>query len=108
MHTLIIQHVPDSGPAQFQVVRPEDGKRTDPVGVAPPRGYAIEECPESDLMRELQWYLETFLEYPYPPETEHAERVQKTLRSWGEQAFEAVFGSRQSSRLFDDAVADGF
>jgi hypothetical protein len=33
-------------------------------------------------MRELQWYLETFLDYLYPPETEHAERA-------------AAFGVRQ-------------
>src|SRR5207253_3186988 len=58
--------------------------------------------------RELQWYLETFLDYPFEPETGHAERVQTALRQWGEQAFAALFGSREAGRLFDAATEDDY
>ena len=52
----------------------------------------MEGRPNSDLMRELRWYLEEFLDYPFPPETDRAERVLDALRRWGEQAFDALFG----------------
>ena len=51
-------------------------------------------------MRKMQWYLEKFLDYPFPPETDHAERVQKALRDWGEQAFQRLFGDRGTGRMF--------
>jgi hypothetical protein len=68
MNTLIIRHVAKSEPAQFQVVRQRDGKSTDPTRVASPFGFPVEGRPESDLIRELNWYLETFLDYPFEPE----------------------------------------
>jgi hypothetical protein len=51
-------------------------------------------------MAELQWYLERFLGYPFPPETDHAERILATLRSWGENAFAALFGNLSGGGLF--------
>ena len=103
--TLLIRHIPDSG---FQVVRLRDGKTTEPAAVVSPVGFPVEGRPDSDLMRELQWYLETFLEYPFPPETDHAERVRDALRRWGEQAFEALFDSRGAGRMFDAATSDAY
>ena len=38
-------------------------------------------------MRELRWYLEQFLDYPFRPETDHAGHVLDALRAWGTQAF---------------------
>ncbi|HEX8201566.1 MAG TPA: CHAT domain-containing protein, partial [Isosphaeraceae bacterium] len=103
--TLLIRHLPDG---RFQVVRLHDGKATEPASVVSPVGFAVEGRPDSDLMRELRWYLETFLDYPFPPETDHAERVQAALRRWGEQAFEGLFGGRGAGRLFDAATADAY
>ena len=103
--TLIIRHVDDSAPTQFRVVRLSDGKTSEPVVVPPPVGFAVEGRPQTDLMQELQWYLESFLDYPFPPETEHAERVQDALKAWGEQAFEALFGNRATGRWFDAATS---
>jgi hypothetical protein len=57
-------------------------------------------------MLELQWYLETFLDYPFPPETDHAERILKALRDWGEQAFRTLFDDRSAGRMFDAATQD--
>ena len=49
-----------------------------------------------------------FLNYPFPPETDHADRVLKALRDWGEQAFQALFGDRAAGRMFDAATADDY
>jgi hypothetical protein len=51
-------------------------------------------------MAELQWYLEHFLEYPFPPETDHAERILAALRAWGETAFETLFSNLSGGALF--------
>jgi tetratricopeptide (TPR) repeat protein len=106
--TLAIRHLPGSDPASFQVARLRDGKTSQPVPVLSPIGFPVEGRPNSDLMRELQWYLETFLDYPFPPETEHAERVLKALRDWGEQAFRKLFDEKTAGRMFDAATANDY
>jgi len=106
--TLVIRHIPDSDPASFQVVRLRDGKTAEPVSPPSPHGFPVEGRPNSDLVRELQWYLETFLDYPFPPETDHADRVLKALKDWGEQTFEALFGNRSAGRMFEAATADDY
>src|SRR6478609_1138996 len=106
--TLVIRHLPDSNPASFQVSRLVDQKTSQPVTVKPPLGFPVEGRPTSDLMTELQWYLEKFLDYPFPPETDHADRVLNALRDWGEQAFQALFGERSAARFFDAATAADF
>ncbi|MCP4690707.1 MAG: hypothetical protein GY859_21820, partial [Desulfobacterales bacterium] len=52
--------------------------------------------------------LERFLDYPFHPDTDVAERVQESLREWGEKAFDALFGDRTSGRLFDAATDQGY
>lgn len=104
--TLTIKHVAGSDPPSFLVVRQRDSKTSEPVLVVAPVGFPVEGRPNSDLMRELQWYLETFLDYPFSPETEHAERVLKALHDWGEQAFRALFDNKSAGRMFDDATRD--
>ena len=47
-------------------------------------------------MRELRWYLEQFLDYPFHPETDHADHVLDALRAWGTQAFNALFDRRDA------------
>jgi hypothetical protein len=59
--TLTIRHLPGSDPAAFQVTRLSDGKTTEPASPPSPVGFPVEGRPSSDLTRELQWYLETFL-----------------------------------------------
>jgi tetratricopeptide (TPR) repeat protein len=102
---LIIKHANESAPPQFQLVRSGDGKFTEPVTIPSPRGYPVEGMPNSELMKELRWYLEVFLDYPYPPFTDRAERILAALRSWGIAAFNALFGGRQTARLFDAATS---
>ena len=89
------------------MVRLSDAKSTEGITVPSPVGYPVEGRPDSDLIRELRWYLEGFLDYPFPPETEHAERVLDALRQWGEQAFAALFESKQGRDWFKVATATG-
>jgi len=56
----------------------------------------VEGHPNSPLMRELRWYLEQFLDYPFHPETDHADHVLDALRAWGTQAFNALFDRRDA------------
>jgi hypothetical protein len=81
--TLRVQHLDGDGEARFQLVRVKDAKAAAPVAICPPVGFPVEGRPNSDLVRELRWYLEDFLGYPFPPETEHAERVLASLKQWG-------------------------
>ena len=106
--TLLIRHLPGSHPAAFQVTRLSDGKTAEPASPPSPLGFPVEGRPSSDLMRELRWYLETFLDYPFPPETGHAERVLQSLKHWGEQTFDALFASRAAGRMFDAATAEDY
>ena len=102
---LVIQQV--SGAGEFQVTRTEPFKTSKPVTVPSPYTWPVEGRPTSNLMAELQWYLEQFLEYPFPPETEHAERILNSLKRWGEEAFEALFGNLSGGSLFQAAtIAD--
>jgi hypothetical protein len=64
MHTLLIQHVQGNEPARFTVIRHQ------PFHAAPET--AVIEAPSDDLLKELRWYLEEFLEYPFPPSTDRA------------------------------------
>jgi hypothetical protein len=93
----MIRHIPGSHPAAFQVTRLSDGKTAEPASPPSPVGFPVEGRPNSHLMRELQWYLKTFLDYPFPPETDHAERILQSLKQWGEQTFNALF--RSGARL---------
>ncbi len=107
MSTRRIQHCPSDGEEQFQVVRVGDSKTTKPVAVAPPVGFPVAGRPDSDLMRELRWYLEDFLGYPFPPETEHADRVLEALGKWGRQAFDALFDNRKAGDFLRGAMDQG-
>ena len=108
MATLTIRHVADTDPAQFQVVRLPDGKAADPAEVPSPVDFPVEGRPDSGLLRELRWYLEDFLDYPFPPNTNHADNVLDALDKWGKQAFNDLFDSRTAGGMFDKATKDGY
>ena len=107
METLVIRHLDGSSPPQFQVVRLPDGKTTEAVEVPSPFGSPMEGRPQSNLMAELRWYLERFLDYPFPPETDRAENIQDALRQWGTAAYKALFSTRSGGRFYDVAVERG-
>ncbi|WP_114211164.1 CHAT domain-containing protein [Acidisarcina polymorpha] len=106
--TLRIAHLTGSDPAAFHVVRLSDGKTALPTTPLSPVGFPVDGRPDSDLLRELQWYLESFLDYPFFPEVERAENVLHALRSWGKQAFSTLFEERTAGRLFEASTADDY
>src|SRR5271157_1817136 len=93
---LAIEHVESSSPAAFKLTRLQDGKSLPPVAIGSPYEFPVEGHPNSPLMRELRWYLEQFLDYPFHPETDHADHVLDALRIWGTHAFNALFDRRDA------------
>ena len=107
MNTLVIRHIPGFDPPKFQVAR-EDQKSSKPARVVSPFGFPVEGRPGSGLMSELRWYLEDFLEYPFPPNTDRADHVLDALEAWGKKAFNDLFDSRAAGKMFDDATRGGY
>jgi len=108
MNTLIIRHIEESEPTKFEVLRADDVKGTGPTEVPSPIVFPVKGRPDSNLMKELRWYLEEFLDYPYEPRVSRAERVKQALRDWGQQVFNALFGRGKGATLFHDAVRRGY
>ena len=107
MQTLIVRHLTgDDDTYRFQLWR-SDGKSAEPVELTAPDAVTVEGRPNSNLSVELRWYLEQFLEYPFEPLTERAERVQAALRGWGEQTFTALFGAGRGRDFYKDAYREG-
>src|SRR5919204_4167969 len=107
MHTLIIRHVRREGEQhRYQVWRP-DGKSAEEAVISAPEALQVDGRPNSNLSRDLRWYLEEFLGYPFAPRTEVAERVQASLRTWGEQAFGALFYSGRGRDFYHEAYRAG-
>lgn len=92
---LAIEHVEGSLPAEFKLTRIRDGKSLAAKEIPSPYGAAVAGHPGS-LMEQLRWYLEHFPEYPFPPETGHAEHVLAALKTWGTEAFNALFDRRDA------------
>jgi len=109
LNTLILRHVKGSEPTSFLVVRQSDGAASEPCAVPSPVGYPVEGRPNSDLLQDLRWYLEQFLELPTDPYRELAGRIVAARNAWGTELFEALFdGDRSARRAYDHATADGF
>lgn len=80
---LAVKHVGVSSPAAFALTRLPDGKSLASVSFDSPYKFAVAGQPKSDLVRELRWYLEGFLDYPFHPETLRAEHTLDALQAWG-------------------------
>ncbi len=111
MYRLVIRHQPEDeseGQYRFQVER----LRTDGVKAAPavdvddPLSRRLGET-NLRLGEELTWYLESYLDYPFGPNAQRAERVLDALRAWGREAFEALFGEGQARDYYRDATRAG-
>ncbi|MBU2550444.1 MAG: tetratricopeptide repeat protein [Proteobacteria bacterium] len=96
-----------TGGDRFMILRPRTGQTSEARPVVPPAGFPVPGRPDSDLLQELQWYLESFLDYPFPPQTDLADRVLGALRDWGRQAFTALFDSGQARDWYTEAKRDG-
>jgi len=107
MNTLVINHRSDDDQPKLRVAR-QDYKSSKPVSVTSPLGFPVESQPGSELLGELRWYLEDFLQYPFSPNTDRAERVLDALKAWGRQAFNDLFNDRDAARMFDEATKEGY
>jgi hypothetical protein len=88
---LVIRH---QGEQRFVVSRLEDGKTSSPISLAAPDSLRVEGRPNSHLLNDLRWYLEHFLDYPFEPNTEVAERIQHALSQWGRSTFAQLFAGQ--------------
>lgn len=104
---LRINHIAGSEPAAFEVERLSDGKKASADEVPSPVTFPVEGRKDA-LLVELRWYLERFLEYPFSPETEHAERILASLRNWGEQTFRALFTNPAAVRFFAASTGSAY
>jgi hypothetical protein len=88
-------------------MRLSDGTTRPAAEIPSPVTFPVEGR-KNALLAELRWYLERFLEYPFSPETEHAERILASLRDWGEQTFRALFADRAAARFFDTLTGTAY
>ncbi len=100
--TLAIIHVEGSNPPAFVLTR-SDHKSLAPVNILTPYEFPVEGSPQFRLMRQLRWYLERFLDYPYHPDTIAAEHVLDAFKEWGSQAFNAIFDRREAGEWLKQA-----
>ena len=108
MASLIITHLPGGASPTFQVIRQRGNIKCAPaVEVTSPYNFAVKDRPDDNLMSQLAWYLEDFLEYPFSPRTEQAANVKESLESWGRQAFSALFESGLARDWMTDAKRTG-
>lgn len=77
-------------------------KTLESVEVPSPYSFRVEGAGDGSLMLQLRWYLETFLEYPFPPRTHQAEAVQKALQDWGKAVFGALFDNRDAGKWMSE------
>jgi len=59
-----------------------------------PESIVVPSQPHSNLMQELHWYLEDFLELPIGAYLDRARRTQDFLKQWGLNCFQALFKDR--------------
>ena len=107
MAGLVITHISGGSSPMFEVIRQRDNKRAPAVEVTSPYGFPVKDRPDDNLMSQLAWYLEHFLEYPFPPRTEQAANVEEALESWGRQAFSTLFDSGVARDWMSEAKRQG-
>lgn len=78
-----------------------------PVDVPSPIGFPVEGQGQRDLMVELRWYLEVFLDYPFEPSTTRAVRVEAARERWGRAAFDALFHGGLGRDFLSEAEREG-
>ena len=100
--TLIIRCLQDN---RFHVSHP-DGKHAPEAVLTPPDQTQVDGRPNSNLLLDLRWYLERFLNYPFHPDTETAQRVQDALEAWGKDCFDRLF-VKGAQNWYEDARRQG-
>jgi len=104
---LHIRHIENQdGKPTFEVVCIPNGKHSEAVCLTPPNEVTVK--PHNILLQNgLQWYLEKYLELPVDAFQTRAESIQETLRSWGKEAFKALFDSGSARDWYQQGRREG-
>jgi tetratricopeptide (TPR) repeat protein len=97
MKELTLKYIPatDESKPRVQVrYRPEIGAQ------AQERETEFDFSFEEAYRRQIQWYLEEYLLFPWGEFRTRARQTEELMTMLGEQMFEAVFGSRRTSALY--------
>jgi tetratricopeptide (TPR) repeat protein len=108
MNTLIIRHNPKTSPPTFQVEEKGTYNSTTSQPVSLPSPFEFQSgIPNTSLMQGLQWYLEQFLSYPFPPDTDKKDKILQALEQWGVHVFDALFDNRDAGMMYGRAISNG-
>lgn len=97
MSVLHVCHVPESNPAAFEIragsssITDASGRELEPVSIPAPDDVRVVDDSDLTLARELRWYLEEYLSYPFSPNDTRAERSMDALKEWGTDAYRTLF-----------------
>lgn len=103
MKELIIRHIPSEGESEPCVrvgYRPLEGAQ--PQERKAEFSFAMTETQR----REIQWYLENYLVYPWGEFRQRAAQVEALMERLGVELFEAVFGSHDTGALYAHVADD--
>ena len=100
---LQIRHTGESREGNPEFVVVFDGKQdTRTVLLTPPKMIKIG-THNTNLLQDLHWYFEKYLEIPIGDYPVRAEEIQSGLKQWGQDCFEALFGTGRASGWYRDA-----
>ncbi|MBI3796026.1 MAG: CHAT domain-containing protein [Deltaproteobacteria bacterium] len=103
MKELTIHHLPAKGRGRPRVrvsYRPQEGAQ------ARERETPFKFTVTDEPRRLIQWYLEEYLVYPWGEFRNRAQQVEQLMQQLGEELFEALFGSRETSALYAHVADD--
>jgi len=98
-----IRHIPGTSGDKPQFVVMREGKSTqDPVALIPPSEVMVGTY-NTNLQKDLRWYLEKYLDMPIEPYSARAGEIQKALSHWGRDCFDKLFGGNRARDWYQDA-----
>src|SRR4028118_2170666 len=63
---------------------------------------------DTQALKDLRWYLEQYLRYPYGIEPDRAAKIEQKFRDWGQQLFTLVFyRTEEAQEFFQQAIREG-
>lgn len=100
MPTLLVRHEAGGDMYRFSVQRLSASgmKSARSVEVADPLVRVLGDT-HLKLGEELSWYLEQYLDYPFGPNEQRAERVTDALRAWGKRGVRCALWGGSRARL---------
>ena len=103
MKELTIHYTPAKGKRRPRVrvsYRPQEGAQAQERETG--FGFAVTE----GQRRDIQWYLEEYLIYPWGEFQTRAQAVEQLMEQLGTQIFDAVFSDRQTAALYAHVAND--